>query len=83
MLKGIEKHILFMLGEILLPTAVNGISIVNSSSVGEASTKPESSNNQVLYSLVIDGVRIMDLRVWLLAIIEDSSAPFRTVCLGL
>ena len=83
---GMVKTILFILGEILLLNPVNGISICNSSTAEEdnaASTKPESSNKQMVYSLVIHDLRVMDLRVWLLAIIEDSSAPFRTVSLRL
>ena len=86
MLEGIEKRILFILGEILPLNPVNGILISNSSTAEEDNavcTKPESSNRQILYLLVQSDVREMDLRVWLLAIIEDSSAPFRTVSLRL
>ena len=86
MLKGIEKVILFTLGEILPPNAVSGILIFNSSIVeedNEASTKPESSKKQIVYLLAKSDSRVMYLRVWLLAIIEDNSAPFRTVSLRL
>ena len=84
--EGIDKCILFILGEILPLNPVNGILIVTSSTVEEdnaASTRPESSNSQVLYPLVIHNVRIIDLRLCLPEIIEDSSAPFRKVSLRL
>ena len=86
MLEGIDKRIIFILGEILPLNPVNGILISNSSTAEEDNavcTKPESSNRQVLYLLVQSDLREMDLRVQLLEIIEDSSAPFRTVSLRL